>query len=179
MTDVKEIFNGVYQFKLKQHIDDRGFFSEIYKNEDLLTNNISYSFVQDNLSFSEHVNTIRGLHYQNEPFDQSKYVIVLKGKIWDVFVDLRKSSNTYLKFGFTELTQNQSSLLIPKGFAHGFCTLEPNTLVLYKVDNPYSKEHEEGIVWNDETLNIPWPVDKNKIILSEKDEKLPNLGKIE
>ena len=105
MTDVKEIFNGVYQFKLKQHIDDRGFFSEIYKNEDLLTNNISYSFVQDNLSFSEHVNTIRGLHYQNEPFDQSKYVIVLKGKIWDVFVDLRKSSNTYLKFGF--VTENK------------------------------------------------------------------------
>ena len=178
MTDVKEIFNDVYQFKLKQHIDDRGFFSEIYRNDDLLTNNISSSFVQDNLSFSEHVNTIRGLHYQNQPFDQSKYVIVLKGKIWDVFVDLRKNSNTYLKFGFTELTQNQSSLLIPKGFAHGFCTLEPNTLVLYKVDNPYSKEHEEGIVWNDKTLNIPWPVDKSKIILSEKDEKLPNLGKI-
>ena len=84
-----------------------------------------------------------------------------------------------MQYGYTELSANESSLLIPKGFAHGFCTMEPNTLVLYKVDNLYSKDHEKGIIWNDKNLEIPWPLNKNEVILSEKDKKFPELGNIE
>jgi len=178
MSDVEEIFKNVYKFNIKKHIDDRGFFSEIYKNNDLLNSNISNTFIQDNLSFSKNINTVRGLHYQDEPFSQSKYVTVLKGKIWDVFIDIRNDSPTYLEYGFTELIAGESSLLMPKGFAHGFCTLEPDTLVFYKVDNPYSKNHEKGINWNDKSLNIPWPLDKDEVTLSEKDKELPDLESI-
>ena len=165
-------FTGLKIIQSKNYKDSRGFFKEDFKKKFFRDKKFVFGCIS-----SSKKNVVRGLHLQTK-FSQGKYISVLKGSIFDVAVDLRKSSNTYLKFGFTELTQNQSSLLIPKGFAHGFCTLEPNTLVLYKVDNPYSKEHEEGIVWNDKSLNIPWPVDKSKIILSEKDEKLPNLGKI-
>lgn len=177
MIKEKEIFNGVYKFELENHVDDRGFFSEIYKKTDLIEKINNGVFIQDNLSFSKNKNTVRGLHYQLEPFDQSKYIIVLKGKIWDVFVDLREDSPTFLEYGFTELNENQSSVLIPKGFAHGFCTMAENTLVLYKVDKFYSKQHERGIIWNDQSLNIPWPVSEHDIILSDKDKELPSLEK--
>tara|TARA_B100001996_G_C18671753_1_gene596992 strand:- start:4313 stop:4852 length:540 start_codon:yes stop_codon:yes gene_type:complete len=175
MIKEKEIFNDVYKFELENHDDDRGFFSEIYKKTDLIEKINKGAFIQDNLSFSKSVNTIRGLHYQLEPFDQSKYVIVLQGSIWDVFIDLREESPTFLEYGFIELNQNQSTILIPKGFAHGFCTLTENTLVLYKVDNFYSKKHEKGIVWNDKTLNIPWPLKDQDIIISDRDKELPSL----
>ncbi|MBH11003.1 MAG: dTDP-4-dehydrorhamnose 3,5-epimerase [Candidatus Marinimicrobia bacterium] len=179
MIEIKEIFKDVFKFDHKLHKDDRGFFSEVYKVDNLKDKNISLNFIQDNISFSQKTNTIRGLHYQEAPYDQSKYITVLNGKIWDVFVDLRKDSSKYLQYGYTELSANESSLLIPKGFAHGFCTMEPNTLVLYKVDNLYSKDHEKGIIWNDKNLEIPWPLNKNEVILSEKDKKFPELGNIE
>ena len=177
MLNKTEIFNDVYKCDLTTHTDQRGYFSEIYKKSDFsdIFNNVL--FIQDNLSYSKKENTIRGLHYQLAPCDQSKYVIVLKGKIWDVFVDLRRDSSTYLEYGFTELNANQSSLFIPKGFAHGFCTLQADTIVLYKVDNYYSKDHERGIIWNDKSLNIPWPINKDQVIISDKDMKLPKIKK--
>ena len=172
MLGTEEIFNDVYKINSKYHKDSRGYFAEIYNENALLDTSINNVFVQDNISFSENKNTIRGLHFQDKPYEQSKYVTVLKGSIWDVFIDLRKESKTYTKYGFIELNEGESSLLIPKGFAHGFCTLEPNSLVLYKVDNKYSKEHEKGIRWDDQFFNIPWPKLGEKVIISDKDKNL-------
>ena len=172
MTSFKEIFNDVYCIELDYHKDNRGYFSEIYKDEYFLKSKKVINFIQDNISFSKNKNTIRGLHFQDSPYEQSKYVTVLKGGIWDVFIDLRKDSKTYMDYGYIELYEGKSSLLIPKGFAHGFCTLEPDTLVLYKVDNQYSKDHENGIRWNDKALKIPWPKMKEKVTISDKDRNL-------
>lgn len=170
----EEWINDVVKINPKYHKDDRGYFSEIYKSEHFDGLDIKPNFIQDNLSFSAKVNTVRGLHYQIEPYSQIKLVTVLKGRIWDVFVDLRKDSNSYKRYGYTELNEGGNSLLIPKGFAHGFCTLEPETLVMYKVDNNYSKDHERGIKWNDPLLNIPWPlIEESKLVISDKDKSLP------
>lgn len=171
-----ELFGGVFKIDLDYHYDERGFFSEIFKENTI--NDLDLKFVQDNVSFSKDENTLRGLHFQDSPFDQTKFVIVLSGLIWDVFVDIRRDSKTYMKIGFTELKEGGSGLLIPKGFAHGFITLRPNTLVLYKVDNYYSKPHEKGIRWNDKVLNIPWPKLSDDIIISEKDKNLPDVSSL-
>ena len=173
MIEIKKIFNDVYKIDQLYHKDDRGYFAEIYKDQRLIESGINNSFIQDNISFSKNKNTIRGLHFQSSPNEQSKYITVIKGSIWDVFVDLRKDSETYQEFGFIELLEGQSSLLIPKGFAHGFCTLESNTLVMYKVDNIYSKEHEMGLRWDDPFFDIPWPIDSHEIFISDKDRELP------
>tara|TARA_B100001540_G_scaffold143315_1_gene127186 strand:- start:14775 stop:15320 length:546 start_codon:yes stop_codon:yes gene_type:complete len=173
MIEIKEIFNDVFIVDQPYHKDNRGYFSELYNKENLSELGISNSFIQDNISFSTNKNTIRGLHFQCNPNEQAKYITVLKGSIWDVFIDLRKESKTYQKFGFIELLEGQSSLLIPRGFAHGFCTLEANTLVMYKVDNKYSEEHEMGLRWNDPFFAIPWPTNNQEIFISDKDKELP------
>ena len=173
MVEIKEIFNDVFIVDQPYHKDNRGYFSELYNKENLSELGISNAFIQDNISFSINKNTIRGLHFQCNPNEQAKYITVLKGSIWDVFIDLRKESKTYQKFGFIELLEGQSSLLIPRGFAHGFCTLETNTLVMYKVDNKYSQEHEMGLRWNDPFFDIPWPTNNQEIFISDKDKELP------
>ena len=176
----EKLLNGVYKLQLEIHKDRRGYFSEIYKKEFFEDLESQPHFTQDNLSFSTEKNTIRGLHFQKNPLAQSKLVTVLSGKVWDVFVDLRKDSSTYKQYGFLELHTGGCSLLIPKGFAHGFCTLEPETLVWYKVDNEYSQEHERGINWKDRTLDIPWPIASNaSVIISERDNNLPEIIKLE
>jgi dTDP-4-dehydrorhamnose 3,5-epimerase len=138
---------------------------------------ITLEFVQDNHSLSEAAGIIRGLHYQSEPMAQNKLVRVLTGAIYDVAVDIRPDSPTFGHWvGVVLSEENKRQLFVPKGFAHGFCTLVPNTQVLYKVDQYYSPEHDRGILWNDPDLGIDWPVRNPK--LSEKDKNLPLLREL-
>jgi dTDP-4-dehydrorhamnose 3,5-epimerase len=154
--------------------DHRGWFIETYNHKAFKENGIEIEFIQDNHSYSKQKGVLRGLHFQNEPYAQTKLVRCTRGKIWDVAVDLRKSSTTYLKWFGLELTpQNHKMLLVPRGFAHGFITLEENSEVQYKVDNFYNLETDRSIKYNDFDINITWPLDNR--ILSEKDLKAPSL----
>ena len=157
--------------------DDRGFFFESFKESDFISNGIDKKFVQDN--FSHSVNgVIRGLHFQKAPKAQAKLVTVLKGKIFDVAVDIRKNSPTYGKWVSEILSGDTHNLLyVPEGFAHGFCVISDEADVLYKVSNEYSQEHEHGIIWNDPKLDIQWPI-KNPIV-SNKDNKLSLLENLD
>lgn len=148
--------------------DSRGFFMESYNFMKLSQHGIESVFIQDNHSLSVETFVIRGLHYQIEPFAQSKLVRVTSGEIYDVVVDIRKGSPTFGKWeAFVLSGANKRQLFVPKGFAHGFCTLSPNTEVQYKVDAPYSQEHDRGIAWNDQALAIDWPT--SNPIMSDKD----------
>ncbi len=154
--------------------DERGFFTESYNKRLLSENGIDLNFIQDNHSLSLEKGVIRGLHFQLNPKAQTKLVRVLAGAIYDVVVDIRTDSPTYGKWeSFILNDENQLQLLVPKGFAHGFCTLERNTQVFYKVDEYYSPEHDRGIYWNDSSLKIDWPT--SDPILSMKDSQLPNI----
>lgn len=155
--------------------DDRGFFSETYHRDRFTDGGIEADFVQDNHSFSTEKNTVRGLHYQSPPFAQAKLVRVLRGAIMDVAVDVRAGSATYGKWVSAELSAaNGAQLFIPRGFLHGFATLTPDTEIAYKVDNYYSRECDGAVFWNDETLNIDWGIDKDKVVLSQKDKDAPH-----
>mgnify|MGYP001169986503 CR=1 FL=1 len=158
--------------------DSRGFFMESYNFRKFGELGISVTFVQDNHSLSKDKGVLRGLHYQLNPMAQTKLVRVTAGAIYDVVVDIRRGSPTYGQWeSFVLSAENKLQLFVPRGFAHGFCTLEPNTEVLYKVDNYYSPEHDRGIAWNDPALGIPWPVEHP--ILSEKDARHPRLAEAE
>mgnify|MGYP001448030388 CR=1 FL=1 len=158
-------------FQPKKFSDSRGFFSETYNKKLMANNNINLDFVQDNHSYSKQKYTLRGLHFQTAPYSQDKLVRVLKGSIIDVAVDLRRNSPTYKDYVMEKISYNNfKQILVPKGFAHGILTLEDETEVSYKVTNFYSPENDRGIIWNDSTLNIEWPIDSNQIILSEKDK---------
>jgi dTDP-4-dehydrorhamnose 3,5-epimerase len=151
---------------------------ESYNAERYAANGITVNFVQDNHSLSVHQGVVRGLHYQLNPKAQSKLVRVTAGAIYDVVLDIRRGSPTFgLWEGFELSAQNKRQLWIPQGFAHGFCTLLPNTELLYKVDNLYSIEHDRGIAWNDPTLGIQWPVANP--VLSDKDSRNPLLAEAE
>ncbi|MEY8752379.1 dTDP-4-dehydrorhamnose 3,5-epimerase [Alkalicoccobacillus gibsonii] len=152
--------------------DHRGFFMESYNKDTFSSLGIDIEFIQDNHSLSQLAGTLRGLHYQLAPKAQTKLVRVTSGAIYDVILDIRKGSPTYGQWqGFILTSENKRQLLVPKGFAHGFCTLTPDTEVQYKVDELYSQEHDRGIAWNDQNLNIDWPV--SEPILSDKDSKHP------
>ncbi|HEY2492009.1 MAG TPA: dTDP-4-dehydrorhamnose 3,5-epimerase [Paenibacillus sp.] len=156
------------------HKDNRGFFTESYQQSLFQNKGISNVFVQDNHSLSEEAGVVRGLHYQLNPRAQSKLVRVISGIIYDVIVDIRVNSATFGHWlGVILSEHNYRQLLVPKGFAHGFCTLVPNTEVHYKVDEYYSPEHDRGILWNDPSLGIDWPT--SSPILSAKDEWHPLL----
>jgi len=153
--------------------DGRGFFLESFKESIFASKGISTKFVQDNFSHSVK-GVLRGLHYQKDPEAQGKLVIVLRGEIFDIAVDIRKDSPTYGKWvGEILSEQNHRLLFIPEGFAHGYCVLSDEADVLYKVNNEYSPEHEKGIIWNDPDIDIAWPIEKP--ILHEKDKQLPLL----
>ena len=157
--------------------DDRGFFFESYKESDFLSNGIDKKFVQDNFSHSVY-GVIRGLHFQKTPKAQAKLVTALKGKIFDVAVDIRKNSPTYGKWVSEILSDDTHNLLyVPEGFAHGFCVISDEADVLYKVSNEYSQEHERSIIWNDPKLDIQWPI--KKPIISNKDNKLSLLENLD
>ncbi|WP_339278981.1 dTDP-4-dehydrorhamnose 3,5-epimerase [Paenibacillus sp. FSL W8-1187] len=157
------------------HGDHRGFFVESYNEVRYVQMGITTKFVQDNHSLSVEAGVLRGLHYQMNPKAQTKLVRCTAGAIYDVVVDIRKGSPTFGQWqGFILSATNHRQLLVPKGFAHGFCTLVPNSEVQYKVDEFYSAEHDRGIAWNDPALGIDWPV--RKPVLSDKDGKHPILA---
>lgn len=158
-----------------QHFEDaRGAFCETYNRDRFFQNGIGLDFVQDNQSWSAEAGTIRGLHFQSHPAAQDKLVRVLRGRILDVAVDLRRSSTTYGKWVAEELSaENGRQLLVPIGFAHGFCTLERDTHVFYKVTSHYSPANDLGVAWDDPDLAIAWPVDAGKAVLSPKDSQMP------
>jgi dTDP-4-dehydrorhamnose 3,5-epimerase len=158
----------------KRFGDERGFFSETYHRQRFTHAGLDLDFVQDNHSWSAKAGTIRGLHFQSNPFAQHKLVRVVRGRILDVAVDIRCSSPTYGHHVSIELSpENWRQVFVPIGFAHGFCTLEPNTEVLYKVTAYYSAAHDHGFAWDDPALGITWPVGTSEATLSDKDRRQP------
>jgi dTDP-4-dehydrorhamnose 3,5-epimerase len=158
------------------HRDARGFLSETYSRRGFGAAGIAADFVQDNHSLSADVGTLRGLHFQAPPHAQGKLVRVTKGSVYDVAVDIRVGSPTFGRHvGAVLSAENWTQMWIPAGFAHGFCTLEPNTEVIYKVTDYYHPECDRGLKWNDDTFDIEWPVDSDKIRLSERDRGHPAL----
>ena len=167
-------FDGLIYLDLKFFGDSRGWFTT-WNKERYSEIGITEDFVQDNFSFSSK-GVLRGLHYQ-KPYTQGKLVSVIEGKVWDVVVDLRRNSHTFGKWqGFPLTGEKKEQLYIPKGFAHGFCVVSETAIFHYKCTDKYSPESEHGIIWNDSTLNIPWPV-KDPII-SEKDKKYPRFSEL-
>jgi dTDP-4-dehydrorhamnose 3,5-epimerase len=156
--------------------DARGYLSEVYKRSDLEAAGLVLDFVQENHLMSERAGTIRGLHFQAPPSAQDKLVRVVRGRIFDVALDLRKSSPTFGRHVAEELSaDNGRQLLVPKGFAHGFCTLEPHSEVVYKATDYYSPERSHGVLWNDPSLGIKWPVDETSAVMSDADKIRPRL----
>ncbi len=154
----------------KVHRDDRGFFCEVYRRDLLVAGGIDADFVQDNQSLSRLRGVVRGLHLQTDPHAQGKLVRVVRGSIFDVALDIRHGSPTFGKHVSAVLSaENGAQLWVPRGFAHGFCTLEPDTEVIYKVTDYYSGECDRSIQWDDPALDIAWPVSRENAILSAKD----------
>jgi dTDP-4-dehydrorhamnose 3,5-epimerase len=162
-----------------RHRDPRGFFSEIFRETVLRQHGIEISFVQENQSLSVDRGVVRGLHFQVPPTSQAKLVRVGAGSILDVAVDIRRGSPTWGRHVAVVLSAAEGNqLFVPEGFAHGFCTLEPNTEVIYKVNRYYSREHDYGLAWNDPELGIAWPVADAAALLSDKDRRQPVLAEL-
>jgi dTDP-4-dehydrorhamnose 3,5-epimerase len=169
--------DGVLQIVPRRFSDDRGYFCETYNRQSFERIGASCEFLQDNQSVSRQRNTVRGLHFQIPPFAQAKLIRVLRGAIFDVAVDIRRGSASYGQgFGVTLSAENGRQLFVPAGFAHGYCTLETETEVLYKVNAPYSRDHERGLKWNDPALTIPWPINENEAVILNRDRDLPPLA---
>lgn len=150
--------------------DTRGFFSETWNRAALKSAGIDIEFVQENHSMSQAEGTVRGLHFQAPPNAQDKLVRVVRGRIWDVAVDIRRGASTYGQWVGAEISADAwNQILVPVGFAHGFCTLEPETEVIYMVSDYYSPKVDQSILWNDPALAIDWPVQAENAVLSDKD----------
>jgi dTDP-4-dehydrorhamnose 3,5-epimerase len=160
----------------KRQVDARGWFSETFHEQRLFDLGITSRFVQDNQSSSKQNGTLRGLHFQLPPATQAKLVSVLRGRILDVAVDVRRGSPTYGKYVAKELSaESGHQLYIPVGFAHGFLTLKDDVVVMYKVSDYYAPAYDSGIRWNDPEVAIPWPRKEADVIISDKDRRLPSL----
>jgi dTDP-4-dehydrorhamnose 3,5-epimerase len=157
--------------------DQRGFFSETWNAARFAESGIPGPFVQDNHARSADRGVLRGLHLQIGPNAQGKLVRVVRGSIWDVAVDVRRGSPTFGRHAAAVLSAaNWQQFWVPVGFLHGYCTLEPDTEVIYKVTAPYDKAAERGVIWNDPVLDLPWPVPADEALLSDKDIVLPRLA---
>ena len=172
IPDVKRVTPKIFR-------DDRGFFSEVYNREPYRAGGVDQDFVQDNHSLSRQAGVVRGLHFQIAPRAQGKLVRVVRGAILDVAVDIRHGSPTFGRHVTAILSaENWQQLWVPVGFAHGFCTLEPDTEVIYKVTDTYAPDCDRGLMWNDPALAIAWPVAADAAILSDKDRKHPTLAEL-
>lgn len=177
MEIIRQPIPEVILVRPRKFEDARGYFCETYNGRRAADLGLPVEYVQDNVSRSLKKGTIRGLHFQKPPYAQDKLVSVLKGRILDVAVDIRHGSPTFGEHVAVELSgDSMEQLLIPKGFAHAFCTLEDDTTVFYKVSGYYAPEHDTGIVWNDPDLAVQWPFTDNEVILSDKDRGLPRLS---
>jgi dTDP-4-dehydrorhamnose 3,5-epimerase len=162
-----------------QIADERGYFSEIYRSDIFAERVESIEFVQDNQSLSIRAGTIRGLHFQTHPAAQGKLVRCLAGRLLDVAVDLRVDSPTFGHWISVVLSpEHNNQLWVPVGFGHGFCTLEPNTIISYRVTNYYSREHDKGVAWDDPDIAIGWPDVADAETLSAKDQAQPSLREL-
>jgi dTDP-4-dehydrorhamnose 3,5-epimerase len=156
--------------------DARGFFLETWSERDLAALGVPERFVQDNHSASTAAGTVRGMHFQLPPRAQAKLVRVLRGAVLDMMLDLRRDSPTYGRHAAVELSAaNALQVYVPAGFAHGFCTLEPETEIAYKASDYYDPGLERGVAWDDPELALPWPVAAGRAVLSDKDRRLPRL----
>ena len=170
-TDIK----GVYVIEPRVFNDARGYFMEAWKQTEFEEHIGKVQFIQDNESKSSY-GVLRGLHYQKGAASQAKLVRVIKGRVLDVAVDIRRSSPTFGKHVMVELSEdNKRQFFIPRGFAHGFLVLSDEAIFIYKVDNPYAPQQDAGIRWNDPELGIEWPIDPKDVQTSEKDLKQPFL----
>lgn len=163
----------------KNFRDERGFFSETWNERTLSAAGFDLRFVQDNHALSRTKGTVRGLHFQTPPKAQDKLIRCTRGSILDVAVDIRHSSKTYGQHVAIVLSaENWSQLLVPKGFAHGYATLEPDTEVIYKVSDYYSPAHDKGLAWDDPELAIAWGIARAQAVLSDKDKMQPRLAEL-
>ncbi|MBP1884564.1 dTDP-4-dehydrorhamnose 3,5-epimerase [Sinorhizobium mexicanum] len=178
MLEIRALgLDGVLEIVPRKFGDERGFFSETYNAQNLLAHGIRLAFVQDNHSYSAAAGTLRGLHYQLPPRAQAKLVRVVRGRAFDVVVDIRKGSPTFAQWIAVELSAERwNQVLVPAGFAHGFVTLEPETEVQYKVSEHYSAEHDRAIRFDDPQIDIRWPVAVDHLLLSAKDRDAPLLA---
>ena len=168
MIFTETILKNAYVIELEKREDHRGFFARTWDKKEFEEHNLNSNLVQCNVSFSKKCGTLRGMHYQKKPFEESKVIRCVKGKIFDVIIDLRSSSSTFKKWFGVELTEeNYKMLYVPEGFAHGFQTLEDNTEIIYQVSEFYTPNSELGIHWNDPAFNITWPIEEK--IITEKD----------
>ena len=179
MPFLKTGFSGLLIFEPNVFEDHRGYFFESYNQQLFLDNDVEISFVQDNQAKSSY-GILRGLHFQHEPYAQTKLIRALSGEILDVAVDLRKGSPSYGKaYTIILSAENKKQLLVPKGFAHGYSVLSETAEVMYKCDAFYHKNSEGGISWNDPKLSIDWKIPADKVIVSEKDRVLKGLNETE
>ncbi|MBN1120913.1 MAG: dTDP-4-dehydrorhamnose 3,5-epimerase [Anaerolineae bacterium] len=171
MPDIRPLnLEGVYEITLNPHGDKRGYFVETYRAEFFAAHGLQTEWVQENQSLSTRKGVIRGLHFQKPPYAQAKLVRAVIGTVFDVFVDLRKDSPTYGQWGGVELTAEKFNMVyIPRGFAHGFCTLTADVMAAYKVDEYFNAESEDGLMWNDPAVGIAWPCADP--LLSGRDQK--------
>ena len=167
---------GVLLVRVRKFADSRGYFLETFRKHDFAEIGVDCDFVQDNQAFSTQPGTVRGLHFQVPPHAQAKLVRVLRGAVFDVAVDLRRGSSTYGKWCGARLTADGGEqIFVPRGFAHGYSTLEPDTAVAYKVDAYYAPQSEAGLIWNDPAIDIDWSIPAEDVLVSDKDAKLPSL----
>ena len=163
-----------------RHGDRRGFFSEVYNRRTLEAAGMAVDFVQDNHSLSAEQGTVRGLHFQVPPFAQAKLVRVVRGSVFDVAVDIRRGSPTFGRHVSVVLSAAEGNqVFVPAGFAHGLMTLEVDTEVVYKVSDYYAPDHDRGILWNDPSLGIDWPLGAPRVVLSDKDRLQPRLAEFD
>lgn len=171
--------DGPFEIIPRKIEDERGYFSETFKLNGFSERVAGAEFVQDNQSLSVKTGTIRGIHFQTHPVAQGKLVRCLAGRLFDVAVDLRRGSSTFGKWIWTELSPDQNNQLwVPVGFGHAFCSLEPNTIVSYRVTNYYSPEHDKGVAWDDPDIGIDWPDIADPETLSGKDRQQPRLAEL-
>ncbi len=179
MEIIRHALQDVAEIIPKRHEDARGYFSEIFKDEWFRTSVADVDFVQENQSLSRTTGTVRGLHFQSEPYAQGKLVRCLAGLIYDVAVDIRVGSPNYGQWIAVELSPERGNQLwIPAGFAHGFCTLSPDSVLCYKVTAGYSPDNDLGLAWDDPQIAISWPSVADADTLSGKDRKQPTLSSL-
>lgn len=167
---------GPLEIRPRKIADDRGYFSEIFRLDEFAQQSAQVEFVQDNQSLSIRTGTVRGIHFQSHPYAQGKLVRCLAGKLFDVAVDLRRGSQSYGRWVSVLLSPDENNQLwIPVGFGHAFCTLEPNSIISYRVTSYYSAENDKGVAWNDPEIGVEWPDVADPQTLSAKDRNQPQL----